>query len=213
MTAPAPEPRHRWFAYFYARFIEPSDKKKMAPLRQFAAGGARGRVLELGAGTGSNLDYYDWAQVESLEMTEPDPFMLQHVAPKLDALAPDARATVRTHEAPAEALPFADAEFDCAVVTLVLCSVADLEASLRELRRVLKPGGEMRLIEHVKGSGVTARVQRLFQPVYGWLSGNCQLSRETETAIRNTGFDLEVTQRTAIGPLWPAFVGVAKKNG
>ena len=214
MTPSAPpKPRHRWFAYTYAKFIEPSDKKKLGPVRQLVAGGAHGRVLELGAGTGANLEFYNWSKLDSLEITEPDPFMMRYITPKLAALPAEARVKVHTSEAPAEALPFADAEFDCAVVALVLCTVSDLEASLRELHRVLKPGGEMRLVEHVKGSGRTATFQRLAQPIYGWMSGDCQLTRDTEAAIRAAGFELDVTDRkTDLGPLWPAFVGVAKKR-
>jgi SAM-dependent methyltransferase len=211
MAAQLPQPRHRWFAFFYDKLIEPSGNKTMGPLRQFAAGGARGRVLEIGAGTGSNLAYYDWSQVGSLEMTEPDPYMAKRIEPRVAALPPEARDKVHVSEAPAEALPFADGEFDCAVVTLVLCSVSDLQAAISELRRVVKPGGELRLVEHVKASGGMATAQKLFQPVYGWTSGDCQLSRETEAALRAAGFELEVTQRTALGPLWPAFAGIARR--
>ena len=207
-----PRPRHRWFAFFYAKLIEPSDRKTMGPLRRFADGGARGRVLEIGAGTGANLDYYDWAQVESLDMSEPDPFMARHIRPRLEALPAEVRAKVRLHEAPAEQLPFPDATFDCAVVTLVLCSVSDLDASIAELRRVLKPGGELRIVEHVKADGRRATVQSLVQPVYGWMSGECQLGRRTEDALRAGGFDVDVTQRTAFGPLWPAFAGTARRR-
>jgi ubiquinone/menaquinone biosynthesis C-methylase UbiE len=183
----------------------------MDPLRRFAAGGARGRVLEIGAGSGSNLPFYDWQDVERLDLAEPDPFMLQRMQPKLDALPPEGKSKVHTHEAPAESLPFGDSEFDCAVVTLVLCSVADVPASLVELRRVLKPMSEMRLIEHVQAHGRWATVQRYIQPVYGLVSGECRLSRRTEEAVRNTGFELEVTQRENLGgPLWPGFVGVAR---
>ena len=210
MAKQLPRPRHLWFAFFYARLIEPFDKKTMRPLREFAAGGAHGRILEIGAGTGGNLAFYDWSQVDSLEMTEPDPFMAKYIGPKLDALPPEARAKVRLQEAPAEHLPFGDAEFDCAVVTLVLCSVDDPGAAIAELRRVLKPGGELRIVEHVKSRGKTATVQKLVQPIYGWTSGNCQLSRSTEDSLRSAGFELEVTQRTSLGPLWPAFVGVAR---
>lgn len=211
MAGQLPQPRHRWFAWFYDKLIEPSDQKTMGPLREFAAGGARGRVLELGAGVGSNLAHYDWTQVDSLELTEPDPFMAQRIAPRLAALPPEVGARVRLQTVPAEALPFADAEFDCAVVTLVLCTVADPVASLLELRRVLKPGGELRLVEHVRGTGTRAAVQRLAQPVYGYMSGGCRLSRDTELLIRAAGFDLAVTQRTSFGPLWPAFVGTARR--
>jgi len=207
------QPRHRWVAFFYGTFIEPSDRKTMGPRRQFAAGGARGRVLEIGAGTGANLDYYDWTQVEFLDACEPDPFMARRIAPRFEALSADARAKVRLHDAPAEALPFPDATFDCGVVTLVLCSVSDLGASLAELRRVLKPGGELRIVEHVRGKGKRATFQRLIQPVYGWMSGECHLTRDTEEALRAGGFDLEVTERTKFGPLWPAFAGIARRKG
>lgn len=210
--ASIPRPRHKWFAAIYERCIEPSDKKKMAPLRTFAAGGAKGRVLEFGAGTGGNLAFYDWSQVESLEITEPDPFMLKRIQPKLAALPDEARAKVHLSDAPAEALPFPDDSFDTAVVTLVLCSVSDPSRAIAELRRVIKPGGEARVIEHVQADGFARSVQRVFQPLYGWLSGNCQLSRRTEDALRNAGFDLEVTERGALGPLWPIIVGVATKK-
>ena len=210
MTSPAPRPRHRWFAAFYARVIEPSDRKTMGPLRAFAAGGAHGRVFEPGAGTGANLDHYDWSKVERLDLAEPDPYMRQHIEPKLAALPAGVRDRVRLHDAPAEALPFDDATFDCAVVTLVLCSVENTTAALSELRRVLKPGGELRLIEHVAADGAWGRIQRIVQPVYGWMSGNCQLHRPTETLLREAGFDVTVTQRMTLGlPIVPAFAGTA----
>jgi ubiquinone/menaquinone biosynthesis C-methylase UbiE len=206
-----PKPRHRWFAALYSKFIEPMDRKRMAPMRQFAAGGAVGRVLEIGAGTGANIEHYDWSKVESLEITEPDPFMLERLQPKLEALPADVRSRVHLQEIPAEQLPFPDASFDVAVVTLVLCTVMDPARSIAELRRVLKPGGELRLIEHVRAQGFWGSVQRLFQPIYGRISGDCQLRRDTEQALRDAGFDVEVTQRLVLGgPLWPTFVGLAR---
>jgi SAM-dependent methyltransferase len=211
MSNALPRPRHRWYACAYDKFIEPSGRKQMDPLRRFAAGGARGRVLEIGAGSGSNLPFYDWPHIERLDLAEPDPFMLQRMQPKLDALPPEAKSKVHTQEASAETLPFADGEFDCAVVTLVLCSVADVPASLAELRRVLKPTGEVRLIEHVQAHGGWATVQKYIQPIYSWVSGECQLSRRTEEAVRSAGFELEVTQRQNMGgPLWSGFVGIAR---
>jgi ubiquinone/menaquinone biosynthesis C-methylase UbiE len=183
----------------------------MGPLRREIAGGAHGRVLEIGAGTGANLAYYDWTRIDSLELTEPDPYMARYLLPRLEALPADLRAKVRLSDAPAERLPFAAAEFDCAVVTLVLCSVADLDASIAKLRRVLKPGGELRLIEHVRGDGLRGRLQALLQPPYGWTSGGCHLTRRTEDALRCAGFDVEISKRMKLGPLWPAFAGIARK--
>jgi SAM-dependent methyltransferase len=210
VNAPVPRPRHRWYAAFYARVIEPSDRKTMGPLRAVAAGGAHGRVFEPGAGTGANLAHYDWSKVERLDLAEPDPYMRQHLEPKLAALPADVRPRVHLSDAPAEALPFEDATFDCAVVTLVLCSVGDVSRTLAELRRVLKPGGELRLIEHVAADGAWGKVQRAIQPVYGWMSGECQLHRHTEAALRDAGFDVNVSERMKLGvPLFPAFAGTA----
>jgi ubiquinone/menaquinone biosynthesis C-methylase UbiE len=138
--------------------------------------------------------------------------MLRRLEPKLQALPAEARERIHTHEVPAEHLPFPDATFDCAVVTLVLCTVTDVAASLAELRRVLKPGAEVFLLEHVRASGAWSRVQKLIQPVYGWTAGGCQLSRDTEHSLRTAGFELEVTQRTSLGaPIFPSFVGVAHR--
>jgi ubiquinone/menaquinone biosynthesis C-methylase UbiE len=207
-----PRPRHRWYAAAYDKLIEPSGKKLMTPLRRKLVSQAHGHVLELGAGTGSNLPFYDWSRVESLDVTEPDPFMLQRLQPKLQALPADARERVHTHDAAAEHLPFEDASFDCAVVTLVLCTVADVDASLAELRRVLKPGAEVVLLEHVRAVGAWGKVQRLIQPVYGWTAGGCHLRRDTEQSLRDAGFELEVTQRTTLGaPIFPSFVATARR--
>ncbi len=201
---------HRWFAAIYDLTAK-ADEKKLRPLRELAAGGELGRVIEVGCGTGLNLGYYDWQAVEALDATEPDPFMLRRAEAKAATLADAVRARLRFHPAPAEALPFPDASFDSAVATLVLCSVRDPALALAELRRVLRPGGRLRLVEHVRAPGFAGRVQRAVQPAYGWLAAGCQLGRDTEASVRAAGFDLEVSERTSLGPLWPAFAGVATK--
>jgi ubiquinone/menaquinone biosynthesis C-methylase UbiE len=211
MTAPVPPVRHRWFAAFYDR-LDRLDEKRMTTYRRRVAGGAGGRVLEAGGGTGANLPYYDWAKVDSLDLTEPDPHMLSRAEPKRAALTEEARAKVRFHQSPAEELPFADASFDCAVVTLVLCSVHDLDRAIAELRRVLKPGGQVRLLEHVAAEGALGRFQQVFQPVQGWLAGGCQLRRHTEDALRQAGFSLDVAERLKLTPYAPAFIGIATKG-
>jgi SAM-dependent methyltransferase len=135
--------------------------------------------------------------------------MRQYIEPKLAALPADIRDRIHLSDAPAEALPYEDATFDCAVVTLVLCSVEDTTAALSELRRVLKPNGELRLLEHVAAGGAWGRIQRIIQPAYGWTSGNCHLRRDTETLLREAGFEVTVTDRPKLGPLWPAFTATA----
>jgi SAM-dependent methyltransferase len=184
----------------------------MSPLRDFAAGSVTGRVLEIGAGTGLNLLHYDWTLIQSLAMTEPDPFMRRRAQERIAGIPLDVRSRVTIDDFAAETLAFAGETFDAVVSTLVLCSVSDLEQALREIYRVLKPDGQLRLVEHVRADGLAGKVQRLCQPVYGWLAADCQLSRATEVAIVETGFQLEVVQRFSLGgPLFPGLAAVATK--
>ena len=210
-TSPSlPRPRHRWFAAVYDLMAK-MDEKRARPMREFVAGQAAGRVLEVGCGTGLNLPYYDWSKVESLDATEPDSYMLRRAQARAATSLGEAGAKVRFHEAPAEALPFADASFDTVVATLVFCTVADPVRAVSEVVRVLKAGGQLRLMEHVRAEGIKGEVQKIVQPVYGWMAAGCQLHRDTEATIRAAGMELQVTERTSLGPLWPAFVGVATK--
>jgi ubiquinone/menaquinone biosynthesis C-methylase UbiE len=189
-----------------------TDEKRMGPIRDTVAGGATGRVIEIGCGTGLNFAHYDWSQVERLDATEPDVYMLRRAQARAAALSTEAQSRLTLHEAPAESLPFPDASFDCAVATLVLCTVRDQQQTLVELLRVLRPGGQLRLVEHVLADGFTAKVQKTLQPVYGWMMAGCHMTRDTASAIREAGFELEITgPRESFGPLWPGFIGVATK--
>jgi ubiquinone/menaquinone biosynthesis C-methylase UbiE len=210
MATEVPRPRHRWFAATYD-VMGRAGEKQMAPLRRRLLHDLHGDVLEVGCGTGASFEYYDWDYIETLEATEPDPFMARRAREKIASLDEDARARVRLTEAPAEALPFEDGRFDAVVSCLVLCTVSDLQRSLGEMRRVLKQGGELRLLEHVAGDGARRMVQGAVQPVYGWFGAGCQLTRRTEEAVREAGFELEVWERMRFTPLHPGFLGVARK--
>ncbi len=201
----SPSKGHRWFAATYDLLMRPQEGV-MAPLRRFVAGQATGRVLEIGCGTGLNLLYYDWSKLQSLDAAEPDPFMLERAKRRAAAL-PEASLTF--HEAPGEALPFPDATFDTVVASLVLCTVDDPQRTLREVRRVLKPTGVLRLVEHVRGDGWLGRLQDAVQPVYGWFAAGCHANRRTEDAVRAAGFRLEVLAHFKLGPPAPAFYGLA----
>lgn len=207
-----PRPRHRWFAAAYD-LLARADARKTDPLRDMLAGSAAGRVVEIGCGTGLNFAHFDWPKIKRLDATEPDAFMLKRAEEKADALPPAVRAKVSLHEAPAEALPFPDGSMDDAVATLVFCTVTDPARALAEAWRVLRPGGRLFLLEHVAGDGMTWKVQRTVQPVYGWFAAGCHLTRDTESAVREAGFDLEVTRRLQLGPLVPGFAGIATKPG
>lgn len=146
-----------------------------------------GRVLEIGAGTGTNLAYYP-TQLRQLVLAEPDPWMRRQLRRKLSA-----SARIELVAAGAEALPCGDETCDAVVSTLVLCSVADLAGSLREVVRVLRPGGGLFFIEHVADQehpGI-ARWQQRIEPLWRFCCGNCHLTRETGTAIEAAGLVME----------------------
>src|SRR5688500_4533000 len=98
-----PKPRHRWSAALYDRMMK-GDDRRIAPIRRFDAGEAAGLVVEIGCGTGLNLNHYDWSRIVSLDATEPDRYMLAQAFKRFDALLPDVRSKVHLQEAPAEQL-------------------------------------------------------------------------------------------------------------
>jgi ubiquinone/menaquinone biosynthesis C-methylase UbiE len=120
------------------------------------------------------------------------------------------RPNVELSDARAEDLPFEDDSFDVVVSTLVLCTVDDVPRTLREIARVLRPGGQLVFIEHVRADGVFGRVQDIVQPVYGWMSGGCHANRHTEAALRNAGFAFEEIEHARLTLGVPGIVGRAR---
>src|SRR5690349_10408659 len=136
--------RSRIFALTYDRFIAKTEAAGLAAHRAGLLAGATGRVLEIGAGTGANLTHYGVA-IESLTLTEPEPAMLKRLRRRAQQAG-----SVTVLRAPAEALPFDDAAFDTVVSTLTLCAVDDQRRAVGELRRVLRPGGRLLFVEHLR---------------------------------------------------------------
>jgi len=172
--------------------------------REFRArtvGDLRGRVREVGAGPGANLPYY--CGVNRLVAVEPDPKMRRRAARLLRQMeARGGRTRIDLVDARAERLPFADGRFDAAVLTLVLCSVDDVDAALAELRRVLRPGGQLRLVEHIRSpDAFVAGLQMRMTPLWRRLAGNCHLDRDTLAALRAAGFVIEETRAHGDGIL------------
>lgn len=183
-------------------------RRSFEALRRKTAGRASGVTLEVGAGGGYNFAYYDPRQVERVEAVEPDATMLTYARDR----AARARVPITLTQAPAEALPFADGTFDSAVVTMVFCSVVDPQQGLRELVRVLKPGGRLFMAEHVRAAnGALVAVQSAMVPLTTRFTGNCHWNRDTESAVRQAGF-AEVQARSLAGGLHPIILLEARKG-
>jgi ubiquinone/menaquinone biosynthesis C-methylase UbiE len=169
----------RGFSALYDRLFKATEEAGLRRMRRELVAAAKGRVLELGAGTGANVQLYP-ESVEELVLTEPDPHMSKRLREKLAEWGSAAEVV----EAPAERLPFGDSSFDTAVVTLVLCTVPDPEAALAEIARVLKPGGKLLFIEHVRSEepGLARWQDRLERP-WRFLGDGCHCNRDTVATI------------------------------
>lgn len=190
---------HPLFAALYDRCMP--DRLLVGPHREYLAADLSGRVLDLGAGTGAMIPYLASGD-DDLEYhaVEPDPNMRRRAAATAD------RSALRTHIRGdrAESLPYVDDAFDTVLSSLVFCTIGDPDAALDEVARVLRPGGELRFLEHVRNDGWRARVQERLNPVWERAAGGCQLDRETvERFVGHDAFDALEIERTRIG-VFPA---------
>ena len=187
--------RHPLFARLYAHVLARGEPAQMTAARRELLAGLRGRVLELGAGAGTNFAYYPDG-VEEVVAVEPEPY-LRRRAQDAAAAAP---VPVTVVDGVADALPAADGSVDAAVACLVLCSVPDQATALAQLRRVVRPGGELRFLEHVRAptprmAALQRAVDRLFWPR---LFGGCHTARDTVAAIERGGWALASCRRLAL---------------
>jgi len=213
--SPRESVRHPLFARVYLRTVKGRLPRGEEEHRRKLLAGLAGRVLELGAGSGVNLRFYP-ASVEHVLAVEPEP-LLRAECRKSAAKAP---VPVTVVDGVSGRLPADDQSLDGAVVSLVLCSVPDQERALAELRRVLRPDGELRFYEHVVADGaLAASLQRLADAVL-WprLAGGCHLGRDTAAALEQSGFTIERCERIAFSPgppvpPLPHILGVARPGG
>ncbi|MCE3266610.1 MAG: class SAM-dependent methyltransferase [Solirubrobacterales bacterium] len=207
---------HPIFARVYDSLIAGSEKAGLAEMRRSLLAGARGKTLELGAGTGHNLPHYTDAVTE-LVLAEPDPHMAARLRERLTAEHP-AAASAEVISAPAEDLPFDDGSFDTVVSTLVFCTVSDPERAIVEARRVLVEGGRLLFLEHVRAdSPRLAWWQDRLERPWGWFAGACHPNRPTDQTLADAGMWIEQLDRELF-PKAPRIVrpmikGVAVRPG
>jgi ubiquinone/menaquinone biosynthesis C-methylase UbiE len=177
----------RLFAATYDRGLKATEEAGLREMRREALKEASGRTIDIGAGTGANLGLYPEA-VSELVLSEPDEHMAAKLRPKLTTSGVAAEVV----DAPAERLPFEDSSFDTAVFTLVLCTVPDPVAALTEAARVLKPGGRLIFVEHVRAEdpGLARWQDRLERP-WRFLADGCHCNRDTVATIEASPFELQ----------------------
>lgn len=177
--------------------IAAHETEEVRALRRENLAGLSGRVLEVGAGVGTNFAFYP-DSVQQVVAIEPEP----RLADRARDAAAEARIPVHVIEGTVEEFTAAE-PFDAVVCSLVLCSIADPDAVLRQLFSQLRPGGELRYFEHVASDGVRGRLQRFADATF-WpkLLGNCHTHRDTEWSIRAAGFEIGDAQRERVFPAW-----------
>ncbi|HMJ73047.1 MAG TPA: class I SAM-dependent methyltransferase [Solirubrobacterales bacterium] len=181
----------RLFAAVYDRGLKGTEEAGLQEMRRETLRAARGRTIDLGAGTGANLPLYPDAVTE-LVLAEPDPHMSKQLRQKLAQSDRSAELV----EAPAEQLPFEDSSFDTAVFTLVLCTVPNPEAALAEAARILKPGGKLLFVEHVRANdpGLARWQDRLEKP-WRFIGDGCHCNRDTVASIEASPLTVERVER------------------
>ncbi len=181
--------------------IEPAERQAH---RRELLDGLAGRVLEVGAGTGLTFAFYPPAVTEVVAV-EPEAY-LRELATAAAARAP---VPITVIDGLAEHLPVPDASFDAAVFCIVLCTVSDQARALAEVRRVLRPGGELRYYEHVLSRTWPIALTQHIADLGGWpiIGGGCHTARDTSAAIAAAGFTIERERRMWVGPTWALLLG------
>jgi ubiquinone/menaquinone biosynthesis C-methylase UbiE len=188
-------------AALYDRAMRRSEETCLARWRSELLRELSGDVLEIGAGTGASLPHYP-KTVNCLVLSEPDRHMRRRLEAKCRSLG---LPRVSLLDASVEDLPIPNASYDVVVCSLLLCSVSDQQRALAEIRRVLKPGGRLVFLEHVAATAnpVRLRWQKRIEPIWKRLMGNCHLTRQSETAILDAGFQIERIDRESIRKVLP----------
>jgi ubiquinone/menaquinone biosynthesis C-methylase UbiE len=182
----------RWFTAWYGLSMRLVDELGLRETRREVLADAFGRTLDIGSGTGANLPLYA-PQVAELVLAEPDLHMQKSLRRRL---LEERRGGVELVGAPAENLPFADSSFDSVVCTMVLCTVPDPTAALDEAARVVKPGGKLLFLEHVRSEDPGfARAQDRWERPWRFIADGCHCNRDSLAAIESSPFTVEKLRR------------------
>jgi ubiquinone/menaquinone biosynthesis C-methylase UbiE len=211
--APRPGPVGRLLAALYDSLGAGMERELFGARRSRLLAAARGRVLDVGAGTGANLPHYPSERVSDIVLLDPSSGMLERARRRAAELGRDVQVVVQR----AERLPFDDGSFDTVVFTLSLCTIPDPAAALREAGRVLRADGTLLVLEHVRSPdpGLAAWQDRL-APIWKPLGGGCHPNRDTRAAIEAAGFEFESIeefseQRIPIAIIRPQLAGAARR--
>lgn len=204
--------QHPIFARVWDRISRRAEDGEQGEHRDELVRGLAGRVVEVGAGNGVNFSRYPKAVTEVLAI-EPE----RHLRERAIEAARTATVPIRVVDGVADHIPADEGEFDAAVACLILCSVPDQASALAELRRVLKPGGELRFYEHVIARApMASRAMRLSDRLF-WtrLAGGCHMSRDTTSAMDTAGFKIDSCRRFSYSPVrmqpgLPHVIGTAR---
>jgi SAM-dependent methyltransferase len=200
---------HRLFAAVYDPVLRLAEATTLAPHRAWLARGAAGTILDAGCGTGAQFPYFaDLSAAEALHAVEPDPHMRHRAA----ARAGDLSLPVSLVAGSADALPYRESRFDAVVVSMVLCTVPDLGATLDELARVLHPGGAVRFLEHVHGEGPGAAARTVAAPLWERVAAGCRLDRDTLDSFRAHGEFAVTAEPVPVAPCLPFVRGRAVRR-
>jgi ubiquinone/menaquinone biosynthesis C-methylase UbiE len=188
---------HPLLAKVYDTVLAPTEWLGVRDQRRRLLDGLGGRLIELAAGTGLNVPFYPSAAAE-IHAVEPDRHMLVRLRSKAEARRP--AAPVFFYQADAQHLPFADGVFDAAVITFALCTIPDPVRALDEAHRVVRPGGLLRFLEHVRSPGDrAARWQDRIAPMWSRVSGGCRLNQPTDVILGGTRWDVDTMWRSGGG--------------
>ncbi len=191
----------RAFSIWYGLLMQRIDDGGLRDIRRALLTGAHGRVLDVGTGTGSNLPLFP--DTVDLVLSEPSPNMLTSLRRRLDE---ESRSSIDLVQAGAEDLPFDDASFDCVTCTMVICTMPDPRAGLEEIARVLKPGGALLFLEHVRSADPrVARTQDFLLRPWRFLADGCHCNRDSLATIEASPLTLHFVEHGRM-PLAPKFM-------